>query len=38
MVRKLDGRADTLRDMGADVVVADMLDVIAVRATMQGRR
>ena len=36
MVRKLDGRANTLRDMGADVVVADMLDIIALRAAMQG--
>jgi len=31
MVRKLDARADRLRDMGAEVVVADMLDIIAVR-------
>src|SRR6185312_1116044 len=36
MVRKLDARADRLRDMGAEVVVADMLDLIAVRAAMQG--
>jgi uncharacterized protein YbjT (DUF2867 family) len=36
MVRKLDARADTLRDMGAEVVVADMLDIIGVRAAMQG--
>ena len=36
MVRKLDARADTLRDMGAEIVVADMLDIIAVRAAMQG--
>jgi NADPH:quinone reductase-like Zn-dependent oxidoreductase len=36
MVRKLDARADTLRDMGAEVVVADMLDIIATRAAMQG--
>jgi len=35
MVRKLDARADTLRDLGADVVVADMLDIVAVRAAMQ---
>ena len=35
MVRKLDARADTLRDMGAEVVVADMLDIIGVRAAMQ---
>src|ERR1700749_2556268 len=36
MVRKLDARVDTLRDLGAEVVVADMLDIIAVRAAMQG--
>jgi uncharacterized protein YbjT (DUF2867 family) len=36
MVRKLDGRADTLRDLGAEVAVADMLDILAVRAAMQG--
>ena len=36
MVRKLDARADRLRDMGAEIVVADMLDLIAVRAAMQG--
>jgi len=36
MVRKIDTRADTLRDMGAEVVVADMLDIIGVRAAMQG--
>jgi len=36
MVRKLDARADALRDIGADVVVADMLDIIGVRAAMQG--
>ncbi len=36
MVRKLDARADALRDMGAQVVVADMLDIVAVRAAMQG--
>jgi uncharacterized protein YbjT (DUF2867 family) len=36
MVRKLDVRADRLRDMGTEVVVADMLDIIAVRAAMQG--
>ena len=36
MVRKLDARSDALRDRGADVVVADMLDIIAVRAAMQG--
>ena len=36
MVRKLDARADTLRDIGAEVVVADMLDIVAVRAATQG--
>lgn len=36
MVRNLDARADKLRDMGAEVVVADMLDIIGVRAAMQG--
>jgi uncharacterized protein YbjT (DUF2867 family) len=36
MVRKLDARADVLRDLGAEVVVADMLDIVAVRAAMQG--
>ncbi|HEX9255894.1 MAG TPA: NAD(P)H-binding protein, partial [Candidatus Angelobacter sp.] len=36
MVRKLDARADALRDLGAEVVVADMLDIAAVRAAMQG--
>ena len=36
MVRTPDARADTLRDMGAEVVVADMLDIIGVRAAMQG--
>ena len=36
MVRKLDARADRLRDMGAEIVVADMLDLIALRAAMQG--
>src|SRR5215831_20166406 len=36
MVRKLDARADRLHDVGAEVVVADMLDIIAVRAAMQG--
>src|SRR5499427_7105840 len=36
MVRKQDARADALRDMGAEVVVADMLDIVAVRAAMQG--
>ena len=36
LVRKLDARAKALRDMGAEVVVADMLDIVAVRAAMQG--
>jgi uncharacterized protein YbjT (DUF2867 family) len=36
MVRKSDARADALRDLGAEVVVADMLDIIAVRAAMRG--
>ena len=36
MVRKLDARADSLRDLRAEIVVADMLDIIAVRAAMQG--
>jgi uncharacterized protein YbjT (DUF2867 family) len=36
MVRKPDARADQLRDLGAEVVVADMLDIVAVRAAMQG--
>ena len=36
VVRKLDARADGLRKMGAEIVVADMLDLIAVRAAMQG--
>ena len=31
-------RADKLRDMGAEVVVADMLDIIAVRAAMAKPR
>lgn len=36
MVRTLDARADELRAMGAEVVVADMLDILAVRAAMEG--
>jgi uncharacterized protein YbjT (DUF2867 family) len=36
MVHKLDARADALRDLGAEVVVADMLDIIAVREAMRG--
>ena len=35
MVRKLDARADKLRDMGPEVVVADMLDIIGVPLTEQ---
>ena len=38
MVRKLDARAEMLRELGAEVVVADMLDIVAVRAAMQGCR
>lgn len=36
MVRKLDARAETLRELGAEIVVADMLDIVAVRAALQG--
>lgn len=36
MVRKPDARADALRDLGAEVVVADMLDIVAVRTAMRG--
>jgi uncharacterized protein YbjT (DUF2867 family) len=36
LVRKLDARAAALRDLGAEVVVADMLDIVAVRAAMRG--
>ena len=36
MVRKLDARADALHGLGAEVVVADMLDIVAVRAPIQG--
>jgi uncharacterized protein YbjT (DUF2867 family) len=36
MVRRLDARADILRDLGAEVVIADMLDIVAVRAAMRG--
>jgi len=36
MVRKPDTRAEALRDLGAEVVVADMLDIVAVRSAMQG--
>ena len=36
LVRKLDARADKLRNVGAEVAVADMLDIVAVRAAMQG--
>lgn len=35
MVR-LDARVDMLRDLGAEVVIADMLDIVAVSAAMQG--
>ena len=35
MVRTLDGRADSLQELGAEVVVADMLDIVAVRAAMR---
>src|SRR5215468_4996467 len=38
MVRKLDARADALRELGAEVVVADLLDIVAVRSAMQGCR
>jgi len=38
MVRKLDARADMLRDLGAEVVVADMLDIVPVRAAMRDCR
>jgi len=34
MVRKLDSRADALRELGG--VVADMLDIVAVRSAMVG--
>jgi len=36
MVRKLDSRSDELRELGAEVVVADMLDIVSVHAAMQG--
>ena len=36
MVRTMDARAGTLCDAGAEVVVADMLDIIAVREAMHG--
>jgi uncharacterized protein YbjT (DUF2867 family) len=36
MVRKPDSRADALREMGAEIVVADMLDIIGVCAAMHG--
>ncbi len=36
LVRTLDARSDMLRDLGAEVVVADMLDIVAVRAAMRG--
>jgi uncharacterized protein YbjT (DUF2867 family) len=36
LVRKLDERAEALRAMGAEIAIADMLDIIAVRDAMQG--
>jgi uncharacterized protein YbjT (DUF2867 family) len=36
MVRTLDARADKLRELGAEIVVADMLDIVALRAAMEG--
>ncbi|HTO48234.1 MAG TPA: NAD(P)H-binding protein [Burkholderiales bacterium] len=36
MVRTLEPRADRLRDLGAEVVVADMLDIVGVRAAMRA--
>jgi uncharacterized protein YbjT (DUF2867 family) len=36
MVRAVDERAESLKKMGAEVVVADLLDIIAVRDAMQG--
>jgi uncharacterized protein YbjT (DUF2867 family) len=36
MVHKMDERAESLRAMGAEIAVADMLDIVAVRAAMQG--
>ncbi len=36
MVRTMDERAESLKNMGAEVVVADLLDIIAVREAMQG--
>jgi uncharacterized protein YbjT (DUF2867 family) len=36
LVRKLDERAEALRAMGAEIAIADLLDIIAVRDAMQG--
>lgn len=36
MMRKPDLRADTLRELGAEVVVADLLDNLGARAAMQS--
>jgi len=36
LVRKLDERAEALRAMGAEIAIADLLDIIAVRNAMQG--
>jgi len=36
LVRKLDERAEALRAMGAEIAIANMLDIIAVRDAMQG--
>ena len=36
MARQLDERSDILRDLGAEVVVADLLDIVALRTAMQG--
>jgi nucleoside-diphosphate-sugar epimerase len=36
MVRAMDERAESLKEIGAEVVVADLLDIVAVREAMQG--
>jgi uncharacterized protein YbjT (DUF2867 family) len=36
LVRQIDARAQALRELGAEIAVADMLDIVAVRAAMQG--
>ena len=36
LVRSLDARSDALRKLGAEVVVGDMGDFLAMRAAMQG--